>query len=284
MTIKTFSVNPGADNSLGLVRNIRAEFGGTPGLAPDGRIKPAQLSQYYRGGTFVPSIAQNATIPTTGQIQFGNFFGTKTSSTPPLAQFTNGSFEDGTTNGWTIVSQNLVLNGGSTILGYPTPAGRASVFPVEVRTGKEAYITSEGSPYGGGTKSLYLGTGLQIIAAGYGTVYGPAAYSTNPVVVASTSVLTFQWRGVNVDPDLGGDAYSVFGYMLNPINGNTIKILEDTSPSASNITTWQPVTKTFTAGQVGVYHFVFVAGSYDATGGTFVGGALLVDNISITTT
>ena len=72
--------------------------------------------------------------------------------------------------------------------------------------------------------------------------------------------------------------------MLNPINGNTITILEDTSPSASNITTWQPVTKTFTAGQAGVYHFVFIAGSFDATGGRFVGGALLVDNISIATT
>lgn len=283
MTIKTKSVNPGADNSLGLVKDIRAEFGGTPGQAADGRIKPAQISQYYKGGSFVPSIAQNATVPTAGQITFSNFFGTKTSSTPPLAQFTNGSFENGTTSGWTIINQNLVLNGGSTILGYPTPSGRASVFPVEVRSAKEAYVTSEGSPYGGGTKSLYLGTGLQVIAAGYGTVYGPAAYSNNPVVVAAGSVLTFQWRGVNVSPSLGGDAYSVFGYMLNPITGATITILESTSPSAYNSTAWVPETKTFTEAQAGVYHFVFVAGSYDATGGTFVGGALLVDNVSINT-
>lgn len=284
MTIKLFSSTPGADNSIGLIKDIRAEFGGTPGLAADGRVKQASISQYYKGGTFVPSIAQNASIPTSGQVKFSNYFGTRTASTPPLAQFTNGSFEDGTTNGWTIISQNLVLNGGSTILGYPTPSGRASVFPVEVRSGKDAYVTSEGSPYGGGSKSLYLGTGLQVIASGYGTVYGPAAYSTNPVVVSSTSVLTFQWRGVNVSPSLGGDAYSVFGYMLNPVNGNTITILQDTSPSANNVTVWTPETKTFTEAQAGVYHFVFIAGSYDATGGRFVGGALLVDNIKITTT
>jgi hypothetical protein len=47
------------------------------------------------------------------------------------------------------------------------------------------------------------------------------------------------------------------------------------------VTVWKQETKTFTAGQAGIYHFIFIAGSYDATGGTFVGGALSVDNISI---
>jgi len=280
MTIKTKSTNPGADNSLGLVRDIRAEFGGTPGLAFDGRIKQASISQYYKGGTFVPSIAQNASVPTSGVIQFSNFFGTKTASTPPLAQFTNGSFENGTTTGWTVINQNIVLNGGSTILGYPTPSGRASVFPIQINSGKTASVTTDVYP-GNGSYSLFLGTGLQIIADGSGTVYGPGIYSNNPVSVAAGSVLTFWWKGQNVPPSEGGDAYSVFGYMLNPINGNTIKILEDTSPSADNVTVWKKETKTFTAGQAGIYHFIFLAGSFDATGGRYVGGALSVDNISI---
>lgn len=278
MTIK-LSV-PGNDNSLGLVKDIRAEFGGTPGLALDGRIKPASISQYYKGGLYVPNIIQNAEVPTSGQIRFGNFYGTKTASTPPLPQFTNGSFEDGTITGWTVVYGSLRLNGLSTILGYPTPAGRASVNPVEVRSSQTASISTDVYP-GNGSYSLFLGTGLQIIAAGYGTVYGPAIYSNNPVSVAAGSVLTFWWKGQNVPPSAGGDAYSVFGYMLNPINGTTIKILEDTSPSADNVTVWKQETKTFTAGQAGIYHFIFIAGSYDATGGTFVGGALSVDNISI---
>jgi hypothetical protein len=280
MTIKIRSLTPGADNSIGLIKDIRTEFGGTPGLAPDGRIKPASISQYYKGGLYVPSITENAAVPTSGQIQFGNFFGTKTASTPPLPQFTNGGFEDGTITGWTVINQNIVLNGGSTILGYPTPAGRASVFPVQINSSKTASVTTDVYP-GNGSYSLFLGTGLQIIAAGFGTVYGPAIYSNNPVSVAAGSVLTFWWKGQNVPPSAGGDAYSVFGYMLNPINGATIKILEDTSPSANNVTVWKQETKTFTAGQAGIYHFIFIAGSYDATGGTFVGGALSVDNISI---
>ena len=73
MTIKTFSSTPGADNSLGLIKDIRAEFGGTPGLAPDGRIFPASISQYYRGGSFVTDTTLTQTIPTSGVVRFSNY-------------------------------------------------------------------------------------------------------------------------------------------------------------------------------------------------------------------
>jgi len=277
MAIKTFSSTPGADNSIGLLKDIRAEFGGTAGLAPDGRIRQASISQYYKGGTFVPSIAQNAEIPTSGQIRFGNYYGTRTASTPPLAEFVNGSFEDGTTTGWTVLNQSLALNGLSTILGYPTPAGRVSV--LTNNSGQTASVVSDAAP-GSGAKSLSLTTGSHVIVAS-GTIYGPAIYSNNPVVITAASILTFYWKGINVAPSLGGDAYSVFGYLLNPLNGNTITILADTSPSATNIVVWKRETITFTEAQAGVYHFVFLAGSFDATGGTVVGGGLQVDNILI---
>jgi hypothetical protein len=277
MTIKTFSSTPGADNSIGLIKDIRAEFGGTPGLAPDGRIKPSNISQYYKGGSFVPSIIENTAVPTSGQIRFGNFFGTKTASAPPLAEFVNGSFEDGTTNGWTVLNQALALNGLSTILGYPTPAGRVSV--ITNNSGQTASVVSDAAP-GSGAKSLSLITGSHTIVAS-GTIYGPAIYSNNPVFVSAASILTFYWKGVNVAPALGGDAYSVFGYMLNPLNGNTIEILADTSPNANNVVVWKKETITFTEPQAGIYHFVFLAGSFDATGGTVVGGGLQVDNILI---
>lgn len=275
MTIKTFV--SGADNSLGLVKDIRAEFGGTAGLAPDGRIKAASISQYYRGGFFVPNSGQNVNIPTSGQVRFSNYYGAATASAPPQLTFTNGSFEDGLV-GWQAINQSMVLNGGFTILGYPTPAGRASVFTDNAGFNATVTTTGEYQVPGGGTKSLYMGTGRHVITAG-GTIFGPAIYSTNPVYVVEGTILTFNWRGVNTASQQGGDAYSVFGYMLNPLNGNTITILEETSPDRLNPTNWRTTTVIFTAAQAGIYHFVFMAGSWDQTAGQVVGAALIIDNI-----
>lgn len=47
--------------------NIATEFGGSA---------PHSLSEYYRGGANVPNIAQNNSVPTSGQITVGNFYGT----------------------------------------------------------------------------------------------------------------------------------------------------------------------------------------------------------------
>ena len=46
--------------------DIVAEFGGTA---------PHSISEYYRGGAYVPDIPQNAAIPTSGTISFSNFYG-----------------------------------------------------------------------------------------------------------------------------------------------------------------------------------------------------------------
>lgn len=45
---------------------IQTEFGGS---------NPIGLSEYYRGGTYVPNTAQNAGIPTSGTIQLDDFYG-----------------------------------------------------------------------------------------------------------------------------------------------------------------------------------------------------------------
>lgn len=50
---------------------IAGEFGGSP---------PHALNEYYRGGALVPNIAENANIPTSGQISLGQFYGAKASS------------------------------------------------------------------------------------------------------------------------------------------------------------------------------------------------------------
>jgi hypothetical protein len=283
MAIKTFSSTPGADNSVGLVKDIRAEFGGTPGFAPDGRIKQASISQYYKGGTFVPSIAQNSAVPTAGQIRFTNYYGARTASTPPVYTFPNAGFESGST-GWTFLNAQIHLNGGTTILGWPTPtdptpnpyseeAGAYSPGDVSAFSGPNSYISS--SPFGAGS-AAYLNIPDQYISIGGTILYGPVLYSNNPVYVVAGTILTFNWYAVP-----GGDAYNVYGYMLNPVTGATIEILDDMSPNNGGL---QTTTKTFTAGQAGTYHFVFVCGAYDYTHGTFIGATLVIDNVTIDNT
>lgn len=279
MAIKTFVV--GGDNSLGLVKDIRAEFGGTPGFATDGRIKPASISQYYKGGMFVPSIAQNAAVPTSGQVKFSNYFGARTASTPPVYTFPNAGFESGTT-GWTLLNQQIRLNGGTTILGWPTPTdptpnpigggGRVSPGDIGTFSGPSSGLTS--SPFGTGSAVL-LNIPTQQVIAGI-IIYGPVLYSNNPVYVVAGTKLRFNWYA-----QPGGDAYNVFGYMLNPVTGQTITILDDMSPDNGGLKT---TAITFTAGQAGTYHFVFVCGAYDYTHGTVIGASLIIDNVIIDNT
>lgn len=54
--------------------HVAAEFGGST---------PHSLSEYYRGGGLVADTPQNATIPTSGQIQLDDFYGTGAGSPPP---------------------------------------------------------------------------------------------------------------------------------------------------------------------------------------------------------
>lgn len=291
MTIKTSS--PGADNSLGLIKDIRAEFGGTPGLAPDGRINPTRISQYYRNGTFVPNLAQNLAIPTAGQVQFSNYYGTKTATTPPLAQFTNGNFENGTTSGWTILNQRIFLNGGTTILGYPTPTD-PNPFPVgavgaSIGDGytmtdfgtqrSDVFVTT--STKAAGAYALQLNTGTYR-SSSKALRYGPAVYSANPVFVSEGTVVSFWYSAAADSSPLRGDAYNLFAYMLNPINGNTINLMRVNGTRSNVGLGWTRVTRTMTAAEAGIYHFVFVGGCWDSDSGTVLGAYFYIDEISVT--
>ena len=45
---------------------IQTEFGGS---------NPAELNEYYRGGTYVPNISANNAVPTSGTITLADFYG-----------------------------------------------------------------------------------------------------------------------------------------------------------------------------------------------------------------
>jgi hypothetical protein len=285
MAIKTLSGTPGADNSLGFVKDIRAEFGGTPGFEQDGRIRPVQLSQYYRGGLYVPNvigstpIAENANIPTSGTIRTSNFYGARTASTAPLYSFLDPLFN--TFTGWTQLNQQVHLNGGTTILGWPTPTdptpnpvGGRGTSPGDVSPfARASSISLTATPFTGATgTAALLNIPNQTISIGGTLLYGPVLYSTNPIYVAGGTILTFQWKAIP-----GSDAANPYGYMLNPINGATIELLDVTTNSTAEAT----VTKVFTAGQAGIYHFVFVCGAFDFTFGRAIGARLAIDNVIV---
>lgn len=292
MTIKVST--PGADNSLGLVKDIRAEFGGTPGLAPDGRINPAKISQYYRGGSFVTDTTLTQTIPTAGEVKFSNYYGTKYGP-PPVLTFPNSGFENGTT-GWTLINRQIWLNnnplpgGLSTILGWPTPTdpnpnpysdskrlyspGAVSYFP----NGSSISLVS--SPFGTGSAvALTINSGSVTypnLTAARGTLlYGPAIVSDNAGLVVAGTTLQFNYYA-----QPGGDAYNIYGYMLDTDTGRTITILREMSPNNGGLQT-SPL-RTFTAGEAGNYHFVFIGGAFDYTFGRYIGATLIIDNITLT--
>ena len=87
--------------------------------------------------------------------------------------------------------------------------------------------------------------------------------------------VSFAWRAKD-----GGDAYDVYAYLVDVDNpSNTIKLL-DSSPGVLGDSGWQNNTVSVT--QEGTYQFVFVAGSYDLSGGRKIGAQLFIDDIQVT--
>lgn len=65
------------------INDLRNEFGDTPGSD--------SLSEYYRGGAYVPNTSQNSSIPTGGQISLSNFYGTAAALPIPYTNYMRSS-------------------------------------------------------------------------------------------------------------------------------------------------------------------------------------------------
>lgn len=235
-----------------------------------------------------------------------------------LEQFFNGDFEftdprytdaDGVDHlpGWSIyrpgigtTPNHLRLNGFSNILGWPTPTDPTPRYagpygPTDGTYGDDRAPVSvtyswqilDGSvPGEGGTtvnKKL-----LELSSAGtsvsLGVVRGPYMVSDNPIDFQAGDRVVFNWKAEG-----GGDDFDVFAYLLDVSNGKTILLLDlsavqarDMTPSpmeGSVDTSWQRVEKVCQPGEEGVYRFVFICGSFDWSGGTYLGARLKLDNI-----
>jgi filamentous hemagglutinin family protein len=202
------------------------------------------------------------------------------------AQFANAGFENGDTTSWTVDTTNTIyLNGGSTIAGYgtpnddtlpttvPTKTSNSGAYDDYTSTGTYTSQISTDKDTDGGNYSLQLTYSGGQVSEGYGVVHGPSVVSDNTVSLQEGDGVSFKWKAAG-----GSDAYDVFGYILNVDTGETQAILNQTGANASASTSW--ASASVTATKAGNYKFIFIAGSWDASGGRALGANLYIDNIA----
>jgi len=199
----------------------------------------------------------------------------------PVEQFPNLGFEQGIT-GWTVAATRIRFGGLSTLAGFPTP-----VNPLPNPYGSPGDATSVGQlpnfrytldtvdkPPLGEVQSmhLYMGDLINGVVNSGASMYGPAIYSNFFVSFTSGDTVSFDWKALP-----GTDAYNLFAYMVEKDTGAYVNLLRSAGVNSSSGTTWS--TQTNTVPITGAYKFVFVAGSWDSTFGTVIGGQMLIDNI-----
>ena len=122
------------------------------------------------------------------------------------------------------------------------------------------------------TGGIKLSTG-GLTSDPYGIVHGPYLISQEAKQIFAGDVVKFDWKS-----DGTSDAGSVFAYLLEETTGEAI-ILHDYTQGAAGTTAW--ATKSTNITTSGNYKFVFINGTYDATGGTVLGADFYVNNITI---
>ncbi|PQM57259.1 MAG: hypothetical protein CML39_00285, partial [Rhodobacteraceae bacterium] len=213
----------------------------------------------------------------------------------PNGDFEAGNIGDTSLNGWTIANQQFVLGSGQ-IGGLNTPTddnyplnnnGQLDVGNLTSGTFSSSLVAStQGAEHGKALemKSDTLWTSDRSVARGgqgNAIARGPYIVSDNPLYLRSGEEVSFDWRAVG-----GGDAYDVYGYLVNADTNEFITILNQTGGdngggvSYPNPTNWANSKTDITTS--GNYKFVFLAGTYDETGGGLMGANLYVDNIAIT--
>jgi len=204
------------------------------------------------------------------------FFGTGVAA----RSFKNSDFLD--LANWTVFNTQVKLNGLSMIGRWPTPNdNKLPSHPVGDNNTISGFtftntLSSADLPpgYSAPQNALVL-QNYGTVGKPYGIVHGPAVISDQTIHVETGGSIRFWWRGL-----AGGDAYDIYAYLLNVDNGTTIELLNETGPDDTGVTQWALKTVAVPAGINGEYKFVFIAGSYDFTGGQAVGGKLLITGIN----
>ena len=151
---------------------------------------------------------------------------------------------------------------------------------------------------------------------GFCVVRGPHVISESSVYLAAGDQVSLDWLA-----SAAGDGFDVYGYLLNVSNGKAFRLIDETGSDGRaaggsvNVTIGSPRNESgyfssgtqrtdlkaylstgietgkssyddtkFTDGtafEAGNYKFVFVAGSYDDSGGRYLGATFSIDNIAV---
>jgi hypothetical protein len=209
---------------------------------------------------------------------------------PPLDDFPNPGFEDGLIF-WQVINSRINLNGGSTILGRPTPtdptpnprnfqnfpsSGNATSVSNEIYS---VTLVNDTPPGVGGTQALRLENSAVVNSGAI--LYGPVVISQRRIIVEEGDTVEFNWKALSGADATVGDAYNPFAYIIEPSSGRTIILLDENATNTGFNTDWQTASRVIQAGEAGTYQFVFICGSFDATFGTVIGSAFLVDTVRL---
>jgi len=239
---------------------FNSEVGGSTALSS---LTTGQSSGTVYGTTYI-----NNNITTTAAQNYNNdvIVGVR-----GAAQFTNGDFSSGSL-GWTAVNSSVYL-GTTTIGGFISPTDTTNA-SLDNEYHRGSFSGSPSTSFTSGKVTMNTGSGS--CRTGRCVIRGPYIISDGSVSLSVGDTISFKWQAVG-----SGDAYDSYGYLLNTSSGSTVTILNSsgTSQGSTSLTT---ATTTITSGQAGNYKFVFVAGSYDLSGGLYLGGSLSIDDVATT--
>lgn len=212
--------------------DLQTEFGGS---------NPISMSEYYRGGSYVPNLsASNASIPTSGSISLGDFYGArKYSDTPLVPDSWTGSatgmtfveYSSNTTwskpasvanDQWVIV---YAIGGGGATSEYDAGASGSDKYSLGGGGGGGGYIASvRGSVLNGA--SFVVGAGA--IGTGTRTTDAPSG-SASTITLTNSTVYTAGGGQGGTSSSGGGDGGTggSGGYTWDTSGGNS-------NPFASN--------------------------------------------------
>ncbi len=192
-----------------------------------------------------------------------------------VAEFANASFETGDLTGWTALDHQIDL--GATVI-----AGHASIdtsdYADNTNSGgddddvpQSADFASrvQGTEVSSGSYALELSSAMTTLN-GFDVVHGPAVHSSE-FTASAGDVISFDWRARN-----GDDDFDAFAYVVDTHSGAQIEAVD---ANGASTTEWTTAEATIPAG--GTYRFVFVNGTWDASGGRAAGGTLYVDDVRV---
>ena len=200
-------------------------------------------------------------------------------SIPGTSNLKNGDFSNGNAN-WNFYNQRVDFGSSFTVNGItiPTPTDAEMITPIHGNppNNDNAISNRNSGALSTAGAALNLDTGNMTIDS-YGIYHGPAAVSDS-FAAKKGDYLKFDFAANGT-----GDDYHVSGYLVNTADNSITIAINDVdliNPPELNSTGKRINGSTsVVVPDDGNYHFVFITGTYDRSGGTVAGADMTIDNI-----